>query len=310
MAEKKKENIEVAANMQMNGAGLVLRSANELKLTAELFFKGGILPATLNTMAKVACVIEAGLELGFKPWQSIQNLHIVNGQIGIKSTAIGGLIRSSGKAKCLKQYYKGEEGTDDYRAIVQSQRTDDETVHDTEFSIADAKTAGLWGKDNWTHYPKDMLMWRALSRHGRAYYGDVLSGFYSVDELAEIRPPTEALGPEVPSREERKQVDAVVKDTAEITKEKLSECYMDFVKNAEEDLGVSFELLGLTDKEIWPVFGKFAEAILKLEDFNYEDATNYTLEYATTILGCLVLDGIPTDIVKLIPVPAEKGAAE
>lgn len=203
---KKEEKAIVAANMQMNGTGIEIRTLQDAKLVAETFIASNLVPRHFDSSAKVIVAIQAGFELGFKPWQALNNLHVVNGQVGIKSSAMGGLIRSSGKCKMMKQYY----AEDLSEAIIESQRTDDDSIHKTSFSLDDAKVAGLTGKDNWKHYQKDMLMWRALSRHGRQFYGDVLSGFYTVEELQTIPKPE-------PSHEtttlKRKIVDAEQKDT-------------------------------------------------------------------------------------------------
>lgn len=234
--EKKEQAAIVAQNIQVNGNGLVLRNLADMKLAAETFINSNLVPSHFDSGAKVIVALQAGAELGFKPWQSLNQLHVVSGRVGISSTAIGGLIRSSGKCKYMKQHYKGKEGTDEFAAIVESKRIDDPTTHTTIFSVADAKTAQLWGKgkDNWTKYPKEMLMWRALSKHGRAFYGDVLCGFYTAEELSEIHPPDEQAMPHVPGREERKQVEEVtITDTAQLTKDKLNELIDKFLKKLE-----------------------------------------------------------------------------
>ena len=144
--EKTKEaNIVVARTMRMNGGGIVLQSAEDLKLSAQLFHNSGLCPAWCDTPAKAAFVVEAGMELGFKPVQSLQNLQLVKGQLGIKATAIGGLIRSSPVCKTMSQAYEGSYPDDDFRAVVISERKDDPEIHKTTFSIADSKTAELWG---------------------------------------------------------------------------------------------------------------------------------------------------------------------
>jgi hypothetical protein len=296
--QEKKQNAIVAADMQLNGAGLVLKSAADLKLVAELFINSGVVPHSFDTAAKIAVVVEAGQELGFKPWQSIQNFHIVQGQLGLKSTAIGGLIRSSGVCKHLKQSYSGKEGTDSFCAVVTSQRKDDVTEHETSFSVADAKAAGLWGKDNWKHYPKDMLMWRALSRHGRAFYGDVLCGFYSAEELAEVHPPAEQPTPEVPPREERKHIESEVKNGKAVLQDELNKLLIEFRKYAEFALQAD---LGDVSGPIWnQAFAKFASAYFQDDSKDYRQIDAYTLDVLAELGAALKADGIPDDALDII----------
>ena len=55
------------------------------------------------------------------------------------------------------------------------------------FSVADAKKAGLWGKQGpWTNYPDRMLLFRARGFILRDVFGDVLKGFKTTEELADI----------------------------------------------------------------------------------------------------------------------------
>jgi len=217
---EKQQNAIVAANMAVRG-GLVLRSATELKLAAELFSRSGLVPQWCQNPAQAAYVIEAGQELGFKPVQALQNFQLVNGQLGMRAQAIAGLIRRSGKAAYLKDRFEGEPGTPERCCIVESKRKDDSELKVTTFSLADAKQAGLLGKDNWKHYTDDMLWARAISRHGRRYYSDVTCGFYAAEELADIQPPEEVPTPQAPARHEAQ--DVAVKDTTDIAREQFDE---------------------------------------------------------------------------------------
>lgn len=304
--EQKTEKAIIARNMQVNGTGLVLRTLEDMKLAAETFINSRLVPKHFDSGAKIIVALQAGAELGLKPWQSLQSLHVVNGVIGIKSSVIGGLIRQSGKNKYLKQYYEGKKGADDYRAVVKSQRTDDTTEHISEFSVDDAKEAELWGKDNWRHYPTDMLMWRALSRHGRAYYGDVLAGFYTVEELREIHPPEEVPTPEVAPRDERKEAeDVVVKDSQAVIAEELGKCLDVFAGCAEFSLGEG-SLKKVPTVVLHEAFAKFAASTLKDKETDYRQPEAYTLDNLGLLTVTLEERGIPDKILALIPTPAQQ----
>jgi hypothetical protein len=54
--------------------------------------------------------------------------------------------------------------------------TTGETLGTVTYTIEDAKTAGLAGKDNWKKNPEDMLVARATSRAVRRYCSDALVG--------------------------------------------------------------------------------------------------------------------------------------
>jgi hypothetical protein len=55
----------------------------------------------------------------------------------------------------------------------------------SSFTIEEAKTAGLTGKDNWKKYPSDMLFARAISRGAKRFAPGIFGGapVYTPDEL-------------------------------------------------------------------------------------------------------------------------------
>jgi hypothetical protein len=63
----------------------------------------------------------------------------------------------------------------------------------SEFTMDDARTAGLAGGDNWKKFPRNMLFARAISNGAKFFCPDVFAGapIYTPDELgAEIDPET------------------------------------------------------------------------------------------------------------------------
>lgn len=61
-----------------------------------------------------------------------------------------------------------------------------ETLGTVTYTIEDAKTAGLAGKDNWKKNPEDMLVARATSRAVRRYCSDALVGGALTEDEAEV----------------------------------------------------------------------------------------------------------------------------
>ena len=55
-----------------------------------------------------------------------------------------------------------------------------------EYTIAEAKLAGLAGKDNWLKRPKTMLRWRCCSELARLVYPEVTSFLHTQDELRDV----------------------------------------------------------------------------------------------------------------------------
>jgi hypothetical protein len=121
--------------------------------------------------------INKGLEVGMTPLSALENIYVVNRRATIFGDAPKALCEASGLLEDYFQEFQGEEGTDDYKAVVTSQRKGRKPQTET-FSVRDAKTAELWGKKGpWTNYPKRMLMFRARGYNLRDNFGDVLKGF-------------------------------------------------------------------------------------------------------------------------------------
>jgi hypothetical protein len=65
---------------------------------------------------------------------------------------------------------------------VTLRRGDDEPVR-TEFTVKDAKKAGLWNKGGpWQEYPDRMLKWRAIGFNLSDNFPDILGGFPIAEE--------------------------------------------------------------------------------------------------------------------------------
>jgi len=203
----KNELQKQSAPMQIRDGNLQLQTIDDLWRLAKMFCASGLCPDNLNTPEKVSVVLQGGAELGFKPWQSLQVLHVVNGRLGMEGSAMLAKIRKSGVCEYVTMHLEGTPYEDNYRAVVKSKRKADSAEYVTDFSVDDAKRAKLWdAKDNWKKYPKDMLTWRAVSRHARRYYTDEIWAMYTPDELEEIESVPLTFGEA--SEQSQKQIEA------------------------------------------------------------------------------------------------------
>ncbi len=126
--------------------------------------------------ADILIAMQMGSEIGLQPMQSLQNIAVVNGRPTIWGDAVIAICQSSGMLEDIT-----EEVTDDY-ATVTVKRAGQEP-HSVTFSMADAKKAGLAGKEGpWTQYPKRMMKNRARAYALRDKFADVLSGFGITEE--------------------------------------------------------------------------------------------------------------------------------
>jgi len=174
------------ATVQGGPRGLVLRSLDDMYRFAKYVHASGLAPSALRTPEACFVAIQMGAECGLPPMAALQNIAVINGRPSIWGDAQMAICRASGAwiERAHKEWYDGD--GNDFAAHCQVARAGGEP-HVSSFSIADAQTAGLWGKTGpWTQYPKDMLMWRARSRAMKAKFPDALRGFAMVEEVRDF----------------------------------------------------------------------------------------------------------------------------
>lgn len=163
-------------------SGLTLKEKMTL---ADILAKSGRFAGDVNA-AQAIVKIQAGAELGIPPIQSMTNIHIVNGRITLGATVIAALIKGSGRydykikkldeTSCELDFY--EHG---------------EFVGTSNFTMDDAKTAGLTNKDVWKKFPRNMLFSRAVSNGARWYTASIFGGaIYTPEELEDGDAQTES----------------------------------------------------------------------------------------------------------------------
>jgi hypothetical protein len=148
--------------------------------------------------------IQWGAEIGLKPLQAMQNLAIINGRPALWGDALIALVRSSGACEYIVETQTATEATCKVkrRGEPEQERT---------FSMADAKAAGLAGKQGpWSQYPKRMMQMRARAFALRDVFPDVLRGLPVAEEVMDMprdMGQVETVKPETPDAL-RKQAEA------------------------------------------------------------------------------------------------------
>lgn len=122
-----------------------------------------------------------GAKFGLDLFTSMNGIAEVNGRPCIWGDVLRGLVLARADLEDLKEEFEGNFPDDDFTAKCTIKRKG-RSAYTAEFSIADAKKAGLWGKNTWNSYPKDMLLNRAFSRAARRTFSDALSGLSTVEE--------------------------------------------------------------------------------------------------------------------------------
>jgi len=168
------------------GMGFALQpnSMDEAFRMAEMLSGSQMVPKNYQGKPQDALVaMMMGSELGLNPIQSLANVAVINGKPAIYGDALLALVQNHPK-------FGGHEESFDESSMTASctvWRKGDSSKHTVTFSQADAKQAGLWGKQGpWAQYPKRMLMWRARGYALRDKFADALGGLITVEEARDI----------------------------------------------------------------------------------------------------------------------------
>lgn len=181
-------------------AAIIPRSLDETYRMATAISASGLAPNTLKSPEQVMVAIIAGAELGLPPFQSLQSFAVINGRPAIWGDGLIAVVRSQGFK--VREWMEGE--GDQMIAYCEVTRPDNGEVIPGEFSVADAKKAGLWNKTGpWQTSPKRMLKMRARGFACRDGAADVLRGFQlreEVEDYQPIRDVTPRQGPDLAAR--------------------------------------------------------------------------------------------------------------
>lgn len=164
---------------------LTFNTLKEIHNFSEMVCKTEMSPKSYRGKPQEATIaIIYGMEIGLPPMASLQNISVVNGTPQVWGDAQLSLVQSSGIYEYHKSSFKGEYPTDDFVAVFECKRKDSKESVIIEFSIADAKRAGLWNKaGTWTTHAKRMLSYKARAFGLREAFADILKGIHSKEEM-------------------------------------------------------------------------------------------------------------------------------
>lgn len=133
---------------------------------------------------QILCAMQYGAEIGLSPFQALQSINIINGNATLSGDAMLALVSTRPECEGVAETFDGE--GNDRKAICEVKRRGWKKPVVCTFSVADAKTAGLWGKMGpWKNYPDRMLQMRARGFALRNSFQDALKGFISSEEAGD-----------------------------------------------------------------------------------------------------------------------------
>jgi hypothetical protein len=135
--------------------------------------------------ADVLLVMMTGAEIGLTTMQSLRNLYIVEGRIGMSAALIRG--RCQKHADCA--LFEIAEADADH-AVVEVKKRGWPEGRRVSWSIADAERAGLIKEDQpdslWRRWPQEMCVARATTRAASMYFPEITSGLLSEEDLRDM----------------------------------------------------------------------------------------------------------------------------
>ncbi len=150
---------------------------DQLERAADALYKSGYF-ADAKSQAQAIVKVMAGAELGLPPFASMAGIHIIQGKPALGANVIATLVKNDPRYD-----YQVEKATDDECILIWFEGG--KRVGTSSFTLAEAKRAGLVGKDNWSKFPSDMLFARAITRGARRYAPGIFGGspVYTPEEL-------------------------------------------------------------------------------------------------------------------------------
>lgn len=171
------------ATLELTANGVKMREVAQVFAFAEWMNRAKMLPKNCSTEGATMRIVWGNM-LGLNPFLSVQKISDVNGTTNIWGDALVGVCKRSGLLEWddFEDILGKEDGTVTGYTYV-CQRKGYPKPSRSSFTVADAKTAGLWGKPGpWTQYPKRMLKYRARAFLLRDLFPDVLQGLGITEE--------------------------------------------------------------------------------------------------------------------------------
>ena len=213
---------------------LAPRDIKEALAFAEMLSKSNMVPKDfIGNPGNILVAVQWGMELGLQPMQAMQNIAVINGRPSLWGDSVIALVKASPTCE-----YIIEEVGDDSATCRVKRRGEPE--QERSFSTADAKAAGLLGKQGpWTQYRKRMMQMRARSWALRDVFPDVLRGMPIAEEVMDME---KEINPIQARRQTGKQAAESAKQQAdaEIDADARAELVAKLEKIANEDGEVAY----------------------------------------------------------------------
>jgi hypothetical protein len=162
--------------------GLALASFDDAFRFATMVAKSEFAPRDFKGKPESCLLaIQHGSEIGLSPMQSLQSIAVVNGRPAVYGDTALAVCIGSPVCEYVRERVEGD--GEQMVAICEAKRRGYAEPTVVRFSVADAKKAGLWGKQGpWSQYSRRMLQMRARGFALRDTFPDILRGLVTAEE--------------------------------------------------------------------------------------------------------------------------------
>lgn len=175
---------------------IVATTMDEAWRMSEAMHRSGLAPKDLNSPEKVMVAVMYGAEVGLPPMAAVQSIAVMNGRPVLWGDAALGIVKSSGLCVYIKEWSEG--AGDDKIYYCETQRKGDPEPVKREYSVKEAKQAGLWDEREkiknykgetinnpspWFRFRARMMQMRARGFCIRDAYADLLKGMRLKEEV-------------------------------------------------------------------------------------------------------------------------------
>lgn len=185
---------------------IVPQSFADMWRIARMIFASGMAPKGFKNAEGIMLAIMHGAEVGFTPMMALQVIAPINGMPTIYGDGAIALVEGRDVIEDMDEHFEGKAFDDDYTAVCLVQRKGRKRKIRGEFSVADARKAGLWDDRErvpnkwakagepttklndapWFRHPKRMLKMRARAFALRDGFADILKGLHLREEIEDI----------------------------------------------------------------------------------------------------------------------------
>ena len=158
------------------------RNLDEAMQFAKIMADSDLVPKDFKGKpGNILVAIQKGLEIGLSPMGALESIAVINGRASLWGDGMLALVQASP----VYEWHDESQSTPQKGVCIIKRKGHPE--HRSEFSLEDAKRAGLLGKPGpWTQYTSRMLTLRARAFALRDKFADALKGLPMAEEAMDL----------------------------------------------------------------------------------------------------------------------------